>query len=200
MSDLAPLRTAKQALDEGLITTNDFDCVKVAFLKAQQIKTGVDAGFIRQDDYHKARDAFLHALDFQVMSTFPTTSQTVAVQPAAEPPNAASQQQQQQYPTAVPPRLSVGANSLARNSSETGSRSESVSAKGQINNEFGGFGGLPSFPQPGARGDSAPGSASNTPKASGEATGSGMLEIPGDIPKYAKGVTANKVLQLLAVQ
>ena len=38
------LRTAKQAMDDGLIAKEDFDVIKKAFLKAQQIKAGIDAG------------------------------------------------------------------------------------------------------------------------------------------------------------
>jgi cofilin len=68
MGDLAVLRTAKQAMDESLITQEDFDVVKRAFLKAQQIKAGLDAGFIREEDYVQARDSFLHSLDFRVSS------------------------------------------------------------------------------------------------------------------------------------
>ena len=44
MSDLNVLRTAKLALQEGLIESDDFDQIKRAFLKAQQIKAGMDAG------------------------------------------------------------------------------------------------------------------------------------------------------------
>ena len=55
MADLTVLRTTKQALDEGLLTQQDFEVVKVAFLKAQQIKAGLDAGFIRQEDYDRVR-------------------------------------------------------------------------------------------------------------------------------------------------
>ncbi|KAF5828553.1 hypothetical protein DUNSADRAFT_17451, partial [Dunaliella salina] len=42
----------------------DFDQIKLAFLRAQQIKAGLDAGFIREEDYVQARDSFLHSLDF----------------------------------------------------------------------------------------------------------------------------------------
>lgn len=42
--DLAVLRTAKLAMAEGLIEQSDFDVIKKAFLKAQQIKAGMDAG------------------------------------------------------------------------------------------------------------------------------------------------------------
>lgn len=68
MSELATLRTAKAALDEGLIAPEDFDTIKLAFLRAQQIKAGLDAGFIREEDYTKTKDAFLCALDFRVLN------------------------------------------------------------------------------------------------------------------------------------
>jgi cofilin len=45
-------------------TQEDFDQVKKAFLRAQQIKAGLDAGLIRDEDYIQARNSFLHALDF----------------------------------------------------------------------------------------------------------------------------------------
>lgn len=67
--DLATLRTAKIALGEDLITQDDFLLIKKAFLKAQQIKAGLDAGFIREEDYQQARDSFLHSLDFTVSAT-----------------------------------------------------------------------------------------------------------------------------------
>lgn len=66
MSDLATLRTAKEALDEGLISVADFDTVKEGFLKAQQIKAGLDAGFIKEEDFEQARDAFFQSLNMGV--------------------------------------------------------------------------------------------------------------------------------------
>jgi len=38
------LRDAKKAMDEGLIDQKDFEEIKKAWLKAQQIKAGIDAG------------------------------------------------------------------------------------------------------------------------------------------------------------
>lgn len=63
MSELAALRTAKAALDEGLIGTADFDVVKAGFIRAQQIRAGLDAGFIREDDIKQARETFFHSLE-----------------------------------------------------------------------------------------------------------------------------------------
>lgn len=86
MADLSALRAAKQALDEQLITQQDFDCVKVAFLRAQQIKAGLDAGFIKQDAYEKASNAYLHALDFQLLSSIPSMSAVPNSQPTPQAP------------------------------------------------------------------------------------------------------------------
>lgn len=38
------LRDAKKAMDDGLIDQKDFEEIKKAWLKAQQIKAGIDAG------------------------------------------------------------------------------------------------------------------------------------------------------------
>jgi cofilin len=72
--ELAALKTAKEALDLGLITPQDYDVVKVAFLKAQQLRAGRDAGLMREEDYVKLRDSFLSALDFTVMTTLPAAT------------------------------------------------------------------------------------------------------------------------------
>lgn len=56
------LKTAKEALDKGLISNEDYDGVKGAFLKAQQIKAGLDAGFILEQDYEQVKAAFLNSL------------------------------------------------------------------------------------------------------------------------------------------
>ncbi|EFJ41491.1 actin-depolymerizing factor AdfA [Volvox carteri f. nagariensis] len=93
MADLAVLRTAKQALDEGLVNPDDYDFIKKAFLRAQQIKAGLDAGFIKEDDYVQARDSFLHSLDFALVGnpasagqqSRPGSPKGAQVQAAAQP-------------------------------------------------------------------------------------------------------------------
>lgn len=45
----------------------DYDFIKKAFLRAQQIKAGLDAGFIKEEDFVQARDSFLHSLDFALV-------------------------------------------------------------------------------------------------------------------------------------
>lgn len=64
--DLQILRTAKAALDEGLLNTADYDSMKASFIKAQSIKAGVEAGFISQTDYAEARAAFFSGLGMPV--------------------------------------------------------------------------------------------------------------------------------------
>lgn len=71
------LRTAKAALDEGLINSDDFNEIKTAFLRAQQIKAGLDAGFIREADYQNVKKAFLNSLNLSAdpatITSEPTT-------------------------------------------------------------------------------------------------------------------------------
>lgn len=57
----ASLRTAQQALQDGLISEADYDQVKQAFVKAQQFKAGLDAGFLGQEDYDEVKRRFLSA-------------------------------------------------------------------------------------------------------------------------------------------
>lgn len=83
MSELAALRTAKAALDEGLISDTDFDVVKAGFLKAQQIKAGLDAGFIREDDIKQARETFFQSLDMGMPGQGHSPPATTPVPPPA---------------------------------------------------------------------------------------------------------------------
>ena len=57
------LRNSKAALDAGLITQGDYECVKSAFLRAQQIKSGLDSGFIKPGDYEQVKREYLDSLD-----------------------------------------------------------------------------------------------------------------------------------------
>lgn len=63
------LKTARSALEQQLITDNDYDQVKAAFLRAQQIRAGLDAGFIRQDDYDQIKQTFLQSLQGMSVGT-----------------------------------------------------------------------------------------------------------------------------------
>ena len=66
------LRTAKAALDEKLITQDDYDAVKESVLRAQgsilqaqQIKAGLDAGIIPEEELANVKRAFLNSLSIQ---------------------------------------------------------------------------------------------------------------------------------------
>lgn len=189
MADLGALRSAKQALDEGLITPQDFDVVKVAFLKAQQIKAGLDAGFIRQGDYDKAVDAYIHALDFNVMAAMPSLSSgggrpaAAAAAPATAPiANHVQQQQQQQQ---QPNPMAAAAFGGSRGTSLAGAGAVgSMGATVQLLNQGRSSGS-------GAHGfdGMASGPLSNQTSVSEDG---GMLDIPADLPDYCKGATAGK--------
>jgi cofilin len=187
MADLGALRSAKQALDEGLITPQDFDVVKVAFLKAQQIKAGLDAGFIRKEDYDKAVDAYIHALDFNVMATLPSLSAGGRPAAAAAPATAqtANHVQQQQQPN--PMAAAFG-----------GSRGTSLAGAAAAAGAVGSMGAIVQL-LPGGRSSGsgahgfdgmASGPLSNQTSVSEDG---GMLDIPADLPDYCKGATAGKV-------
>jgi hypothetical protein len=185
MADLGALGSAKQALDEGLITPQDFDVVKVAFLKAQQIKAGLDAGFIRKEDYDKAVDAYIHALDFNVMATLPSLSsggRPAAAAPAAAP-MANHVQQQQPNPMAAAFEGSRGT-SLAGAAAAAGAVG-SMGATVQL---------LPGGHSSGSGAHGFDGMASGPlSNQTSVSEDGGMLDIPADLPDYCKGATAGKV-------
>lgn len=61
--DLNVLRTAKMALDGGLITTGDYETVKTAFLRVSKAKVDADTRAINQEAYTDANQALMQALD-----------------------------------------------------------------------------------------------------------------------------------------
>lgn len=84
--DLQILRTAKAALDEGLLNSADYDSMKASFIKAQSIKAGVEAGFISETDYAEARAAFFSGLGM------PVGGAVAAAGPSQLPPPASTSQ------------------------------------------------------------------------------------------------------------
>jgi cofilin len=60
--ELQALRTAKAAVDEGLMQPTDYNAVKQAFVRALAIKGGVDSGFLGQSDFADARREFFQSL------------------------------------------------------------------------------------------------------------------------------------------
>lgn len=190
MTDLTVLRGSKQALEEGLITQQDYECVKVAFLKAQQIKAGLDAGFIRSEDYDKAVGSYMHALDFQLMTAVPSLS---APQPRAAP-SVAAPASQAAYPTsyqqpshpppapAAPPRqtsiMGAAAGMLFGRHSSSGAGNSGGGNSGGGNADWPAGGGSLS---------------AQTSDQSQDLGPSINVDIPTDLPDYCKGATAGKV-------
>ncbi|PNW81008.1 hypothetical protein CHLRE_07g339050v5 [Chlamydomonas reinhardtii] len=165
MADLAVLRTAKQALDEGLLNPEDYDFIKKAFLRAQQIKAGLDAGFIKEEDFVQARDSFLHSLDFALVggSSQPAYVQTPSIPdaPAMPPP--------------APVALRAAAAAPQRNS--TPSRDTA-----------------PAAPVPVAAAAAAAPAAAAVPRISPAPPGAGTVPIPTDLPTSARGARSSSVV------
>jgi cofilin len=179
MDELAPLRTAKAALNEGLITPQDYDVVKVAFLKAQQLKAGLDAGLVRQQDHDKARDSYLSALDFQMMSTMPSAT-TATIAAAAPGPRSAvaAAAAQPSSRIAAAPVVAAAATTTAAAAAVGAHALASVNSGGDAaGSNGGGLGRVGS-------GSGAGGTSLRAPEGS-------ALVIP-DLPKYARGATAGK--------
>lgn len=97
--ELQVLRTAKAAVDEGLLQPADYTVVKEAFMKALAIKGGVDSGFLGQADFAEARKEFFSSLGMAGMGggaaaapqSAPTAQQTPASTPRDAPAIASSQ-------------------------------------------------------------------------------------------------------------
>ena len=78
---LQSLVNTKAALDLGLVTQADYDAVKSAFLKAQQLRTAMDSGLISQDDFEANKTRYLASLTLQEAAAIPTPATAVAVAP-----------------------------------------------------------------------------------------------------------------------
>lgn len=191
MADLSTLRAAKQALDEQLITQQDFDCVKVAFLRAQQIKAGLDAGFIKQEAYERASDAYLHALDFQLMSSLPSLSAAPASVPApgssATPAQSAQPVSRSQSaghtPAVVPaPAPAAAAPAAAAPPRPSGASTGPVARPLRNSNSS-----SSSLLGAAANGDTQP----NSPLSLQGSDEAGP-DIPADLPDYCKGASRGK--------
>lgn len=155
--DLTALHNAKAALDQGLITPQDYDVVKVAFLKAQQLRSGKDAGLLREEDYARVRESFLSVMDFNLMTTFPASSSAgiqappvaeassgavpvAAPDPVSAPPPPPSQPRQSAMPAAMAAAMGTAAagGALPQLSSTTPAAPTPVS--GSANSSAGGVG------------------------------------------------------------
>lgn len=149
--------------------------VKIAFLKAQQIKAGLDAGFIRREDYDKAVDAYMHALDFQLMGAMPSASQQGGSGGGSRPPQAPYMQQAQPTPAAAPaPAPSSGFAGPRHTVAGVGTTVQLLQSRNSSSS--------------GAPADNGP--LSNHTSVSED----GMsADVPADLPDYCKGATAGKV-------
>jgi cofilin len=179
--ELAPLRTAKAALDEGLITPQDYDVVKVAFLKAQQLKAGLDAGLVRQSDHDKARDSYLSALDFQMMSTMPsaTGGGSAGVAPRAAPAPAPAPSAAAAGVAARPPVVAAAAAAVG-----TAATTTALASAHSHDSANGG-----NFARVGSGGGGGSGAGGGGPSM--RAPPDAALVIP-DLPKYSRGATVGK--------
>ncbi|CAK0782710.1 hypothetical protein CVIRNUC_005905 [Coccomyxa viridis] len=130
------LRTAKAALDEGLIDQGDYDSVKTSFLRAQQIKAGLDAGFIPEAEYSHVKHAFLESLNIGLPSSGGRSARSDAAgptAPAAVPKAPAAPARPQPSQQAPPPSKNVATSSeratLPAKSSAADSRNEKADAQ-----------------------------------------------------------------------
>lgn len=109
MADAAAstLRTARSALEEGLITDADYDVVKSAFLKAQQFKAGLDAGFITEADYAEVKSRFLDAFYGLNVSSDGGSAMGISPRPASPALGHASAASEQARGNLRPPHCSL---------------------------------------------------------------------------------------------
>lgn len=123
MSDgAASLRTALQALQDELISEADYDQVKQAFVKAQQFKAGLDAGFLLKEDYDEVKRRFLDA--FYDLSL---SGQNAGARMAGAFENTDAPTQEGEGGTATPPEQSDGnsATALSAKDAQTAARDPS---------------------------------------------------------------------------
>jgi len=81
---LQSLVNTKAALDLNLVSQTDYDAVKSAFLKAQQLRTAMDSGLISQDDFETNKTKYLASLTLQDPAPIPTAA-AAPVQRVASP-------------------------------------------------------------------------------------------------------------------
>ncbi|KAK9837037.1 hypothetical protein WJX84_011626 [Apatococcus fuscideae] len=159
------LRTCKEALEEALISSSDFDVVKTAFLRAQSIKAGLDAGFILPEDYAQVKHVFLSSLHGISSNDLHAAIQAFGQQshaqldsaPGKEPSQYQSHPASQQQPPSTPARPASAAEASTPQRQSHAQSSASTPA-------------APPPPPP------SPGSALGQPRTS-------QTEIPTNIPK-----------------
>jgi cofilin len=110
---LQALLSTKAALDLGLVSQEDYDAVKSAFLRAQQLRAAVDTGLMREEDYEATKADYLSSLTLGSQDSSRSQSRQSngsqgAVAPQAQqvavaPPQPPSKQPPPAAPSAPPP-------------------------------------------------------------------------------------------------
>eukprot|EP00889_Picochlorum_renovo_P004539 jgi/Picre1/31569/NNA_006921.t1 len=100
-SNLQSLVNAKAALDLGLLTEDDYARVKESFLKAQQLRSAIDAGLIEEgQQVEQAREGFVSMVLGERQEQSVASSQTIGKERGGKAP-----------PPAAPPMLMSEASS-----------------------------------------------------------------------------------------
>jgi hypothetical protein len=177
--ELQALRTAKAAVDEGLMQPTDYDAVKEAFVRALAIKGGVDSGFLGQADFADARKEFFQSLG---MTSLGGGSGAGTMAPAPPVPTSAA------HPPATTPTAPVH---IARNPSVPQTNGISNSANLTPNRPAQRAVPAPRPPVPQLSIPDTQGStAETTPTGIGLATPQGTVSTPGSISDRGGGAAA----------
>ncbi|KAG7666977.1 hypothetical protein Ndes2526B_g04540 [Nannochloris sp. 'desiccata'] len=99
---LQSLVNTKAALDLNLVTQADYDAVKSAFLKAQQLRTALDSGLISQEDFDANKSEYLTNLTLQDPAPIPP-ARAAPVQRVPSPNGVSRAAPEAPAPVAAPP-------------------------------------------------------------------------------------------------
>ena len=83
--NLQALVTTKAALDLGLVTADDYDAVKSAFLQAQQLRAAMDTGLISAEDFEANKATYLAGLSINHTTSAATLPTSAPAAPAPVP-------------------------------------------------------------------------------------------------------------------
>lgn len=88
--DLTMLRSAKLALDIGSISAEDFQQAKCAFIRAQQLRAGVDGKLLPEDLYEHTRESMVQSLSnrWRIKAVYSAEQPSEPPAPAASAPAA----------------------------------------------------------------------------------------------------------------
>lgn len=186
--DLQILRTAKAALDEGLLNAADYDSMKASFIKAQSIKAGVEAGFISESDYAEARAAFFSGLGMPVGGVVSAHSQPVAAAPVTTAKGNGAAQIFSKPPSAKPQPPPASAAVTAAGSVASGK--SQASAKSELETEVQPASDVPPLSLPDGQ---AQAETCSTPTTGGSRSASLLPTPTGLTDRGGKSAAADKV-------